>query len=97
MPVSFALLLMGSEHGDYRHWNVSDGVYLHRVLGARWLSQGPTIYREEEVLVYPDRVQEMVMLAVWVVEDEVSKVAVSVLSARGALVCRPGQLFESLS
>jgi hypothetical protein len=97
MPVSFALLSTGSEHGGCRRWNVNDGVYLNRVLGARWLSQGPTVYREEGVLVCPDQVQEMAVLAVWAIEVEVAKVAVAVLSARGALVCRLNQLFESLS
>lgn len=95
--VSFALLLMDSVHEDYRHSNVSGGVYLHRYLGAHLLSQEPTAYREEGVLVYSDQGQVLVVLAVWVVEVEVATEVVAVLSAREALDHCVSRLFESLA
>jgi hypothetical protein len=95
--VSFAPLLMDSVHEGYRHSNVSGGVYLRRVLGAHLLSQEPTIYRGEGVLVYSDQGRVPVVLAVWVVEVEVAEVVVAVLSAREALDRCVSRLFESLA
>lgn len=95
--VSSALLLMDSVHEDYRHSNVSGDVCLRHYLGAHLLSQEPTAYRGEGVLVYSDQGRELVVLAIWVVEVEVVTEVVAVLSAREALdhcVSRP---FESLA